>query len=245
MTPHLYPPTILKSVVLGQALWQQSQKAFGYLQVIHMTTVRTHVACGDRPALLVPSSSVHVDTRKTCHARPLSDLGLLTAADNGILCPRLVQALPCGRRRDGQCVRDISGQTVAQRLCGLHERPGWPAHTPRERADMHAGGLQPGLRSSSAATDRHRPLNCGLLDVGADLAWPDGLQGGAAKYNREPIQGWLWWAYNENSGDTGGIVTNNWQVSIKASCPFARPDLGCRGRRSPQATQLQQACCCC
>jgi endoglucanase len=22
---------------------------------------------------------------------------------------------------------------------------------------------------------------------------------------------WLYWAYNQNSGDTGGIVKNNWQ----------------------------------
>lgn len=37
------------------------------------------------------------------------------------------------------------------------------------------------------------------------------LQGGARAYNTEEINGWLWWAYNENSGDTGGIVFNDWQ----------------------------------
>ena len=25
------------------------------------------------------------------------------------------------------------------------------------------------------------------------------------------INGWNWWAYNQNSGDTGGIVWHNWQ----------------------------------
>jgi len=28
------------------------------------------------------------------------------------------------------------------------------------------------------------------------------LQGAAASYNSIPMAGWLWWAYNENSGDT-------------------------------------------
>lgn len=37
------------------------------------------------------------------------------------------------------------------------------------------------------------------------------LQGGGAKYNSVPVNGWLWWAYNENSGDTGGIVYHYWQ----------------------------------
>lgn len=37
------------------------------------------------------------------------------------------------------------------------------------------------------------------------------LQGGAKVYNSVPVNGWLWWAYNENSGDTGGIVMNQWQ----------------------------------
>ena len=27
----------------------------------------------------------------------------------------------------------------------------------------------------------------------------------------EPIYSWMWWAYNANSGDTGGIVTDDWQ----------------------------------
>lgn len=36
-------------------------------------------------------------------------------------------------------------------------------------------------------------------------------QGGAKAYNTVPVSGWLWWAYNENSGDTGGIVMNQWQ----------------------------------
>lgn len=27
-------------------------------------------------------------------------------------------------------------------------------------------------------------------------------QGGAKAYNTVPVNGWLWWAYNENSGDT-------------------------------------------
>jgi aryl-phospho-beta-D-glucosidase BglC (GH1 family) len=36
-------------------------------------------------------------------------------------------------------------------------------------------------------------------------------EGGAKAYNSVPINGWLWWAYNENSGDTGGIVHNGWQ----------------------------------
>lgn len=36
-------------------------------------------------------------------------------------------------------------------------------------------------------------------------------QGNAAQYAKQPLSGWLWWAYNENSGDTGGIVMNNWQ----------------------------------
>jgi hypothetical protein len=38
------------------------------------------------------------------------------------------------------------------------------------------------------------------------------LQGAAQEYNAIPMGGWLWWAWNENSGDTGGIVMNNWQV---------------------------------
>lgn len=37
------------------------------------------------------------------------------------------------------------------------------------------------------------------------------MQGNAAQYAKQPASGWLWWAYNENSGDTGGIVQNNWQ----------------------------------
>jgi hypothetical protein len=36
-------------------------------------------------------------------------------------------------------------------------------------------------------------------------------QGGALRYNTVPANGWAWWAYNENSGDTGGIVKNFWQ----------------------------------
>ncbi|KAF8055094.1 SYT1 [Scenedesmus sp. PABB004] len=36
-------------------------------------------------------------------------------------------------------------------------------------------------------------------------------EGGAKAYNAAPLSGWLWWAYNENSGDTGGIVMNEWQ----------------------------------
>lgn len=37
------------------------------------------------------------------------------------------------------------------------------------------------------------------------------MQGAAAAYTKQPVSGWLWWAYNENSGDTGGIVKDNWQ----------------------------------
>ncbi|GBF93230.1 glycoside hydrolase [Raphidocelis subcapitata] len=36
-------------------------------------------------------------------------------------------------------------------------------------------------------------------------------EGAAAAYNPVPVNGWMWWAYNENSGDTGGIVKNYWQ----------------------------------
>lgn len=36
-------------------------------------------------------------------------------------------------------------------------------------------------------------------------------EGGARAYNSIPLNGWMWWAYNENSGDTGGIVHNQWQ----------------------------------
>eukprot|EP00882_Tetradesmus_deserticola_P019270 GHRQ01020731.1.p1 GENE.GHRQ01020731.1~~GHRQ01020731.1.p1 ORF type:complete len:174 (+),score=52.83 GHRQ01020731.1:22-522(+) len=42
----------------------------------------------------------------------------------------------------------------------------------------------------------------------ADFAF---ARGAAAAYTKLPVTGWLWWAYNENSGDTGGIVTNKWQ----------------------------------
>uniref|UniRef100_A0A383VFK3 Glycoside hydrolase family 5 domain-containing protein n=1 Tax=Tetradesmus obliquus TaxID=3088 RepID=A0A383VFK3_TETOB len=42
----------------------------------------------------------------------------------------------------------------------------------------------------------------------ADYAF---ARGAAAAYNKVPLNGWMWWAYNENSGDTGGIVTNQWQ----------------------------------
>jgi hypothetical protein len=28
------------------------------------------------------------------------------------------------------------------------------------------------------------------------------LKGGASSYNSQPLAGWLWWAYNENSMDT-------------------------------------------
>eukprot|EP00878_Enallax_costatus_P023562 GHUV01025063.1.p1 GENE.GHUV01025063.1~~GHUV01025063.1.p1 ORF type:complete len:271 (+),score=63.78 GHUV01025063.1:645-1457(+) len=37
-------------------------------------------------------------------------------------------------------------------------------------------------------------------------------RGGARAYNWQSAAGWLWWAYNENSGDTGGIVYNNWKA---------------------------------
>eukprot|EP00775_Hariotina_reticulata_P012217 gene12217-12355_t len=44
------------------------------------------------------------------------------------------------------------------------------------------------------------------------LDFADFLQakGGARAYNWIPAAGWLWWCYNENSGDTGGIIWNNW-----------------------------------
>jgi hypothetical protein len=47
-------------------------------------------------------------------------------------------------------------------------------------------------------------FSCAVIAVGAS-------QGGAKAYNTVPVNGWLWWAYNENSGDTGGIVMNQWQ----------------------------------
>lgn len=31
------------------------------------------------------------------------------------------------------------------------------------------------------------------------------------KMGKHKHNNWVWWAYNENSGDTGGIVKNNWQ----------------------------------
>ena len=40
---------------------------------------------------------------------------------------------------------------------------------------------------------------------------PPSPQGKAAEYNNVPANGWAWWAYNENSGDTGGIVYHYWQ----------------------------------
>ncbi|KAI8472618.1 MAG: glycoside hydrolase superfamily [Monoraphidium minutum] len=36
-------------------------------------------------------------------------------------------------------------------------------------------------------------------------------EGEAKAYNSVPANGWNWWAYNENSGDTGGIVYHYWQ----------------------------------
>eukprot|EP00877_Chromochloris_zofingiensis_P000949 jgi/Chrzof1/10855/Cz05g14190.t1 len=53
---------------------------------------------------------------------------------------------------------------------------------------------------------------------GTDISWHNDFadflngQGGAKAYNTVPLNGWLWWAYNENSGDTGGLVYNNWQT---------------------------------
>eukprot|EP00879_Flechtneria_rotunda_P018345 GHRR01019242.1.p2 GENE.GHRR01019242.1~~GHRR01019242.1.p2 ORF type:complete len:147 (+),score=25.74 GHRR01019242.1:1458-1898(+) len=35
---------------------------------------------------------------------------------------------------------------------------------------------------------------------------------GARAYNWQPMAGWHWWAYNENSGDICGIVYNNWNI---------------------------------
>jgi hypothetical protein len=34
------------------------------------------------------------------------------------------------------------------------------------------------------------------------------MQGGATSYTNTPTVGWLWWCYNENSHDTGGIVSD-------------------------------------
>jgi hypothetical protein len=55
---------------------------------------------------------------------------------------------------------------------------------------------------------------------------PFAIQGRAAEYNRVPIAGWLWWAYNENSGDTGGIVMNDWQDLNWAKLRFMMTRLG-------------------
>ncbi|WIA18743.1 hypothetical protein OEZ85_003433 [Tetradesmus obliquus] len=45
----------------------------------------------------------------------------------------------------------------------------------------------------------------------ADFADFINARGGARSYNSQSMAGWLWWCYNENSHDTGGIVWDNWK----------------------------------
>ncbi|KAF6263154.1 glycoside hydrolase superfamily [Scenedesmus sp. NREL 46B-D3] len=61
-----------------------------------------------------------------------------------------------------------------------------------------------------------------LIDF-ADFA---NARGGARQYNRIPLAGWMWWAYNENSGDTGGIVHNDWQDFNWAKLRYMMDSLG-------------------
>ena len=53
-------------------------------------------------------------------------------------------------------------------------------------------------------------------------------RGDARDYNDVPVNGWLWWAWNENSGDTGGIVHNMWQDFSWEKINFHIEHLGLR-----------------
>lgn len=84
------------------------------------------------------------------------------------------------------------------------------------------GYLQgPGFCPGGGAPCRVFPVVIGetgsAFEQDADKQWLSDFadfinaQGAAAAYNRVPVNGWAWWAYNENSGDTGGIVHHYWQ----------------------------------
>ena len=42
----------------------------------------------------------------------------------------------------------------------------------------------------------------GMADIAAYLK----MEGAAADGKHHPVAGWLWWAVNPNSNDTGGLV---------------------------------------
>ena len=77
-----------------------------------------------------------------------------------------------------------------------------------------------GFCSSSGACHKF-PIIIG--EFGSFWQDPDDLQwfqdfaqwvtnsGAAADAEHEPVTSWAFWCYNANSGDTGGIVTPNWQ----------------------------------
>jgi hypothetical protein len=77
-------------------------------------------------------------------------------------------------------------------------------------AGLHLGSCTCGLVVPRPALAHARAL----FAILARCCWHAAVgasQGGAKAYNTVPVNGWLWWAYNENSGDTGGIVMNQWQ----------------------------------
>jgi len=71
MTPHVYPPTILKSVYLGEALWKQSVTAFAYLQVRAAGhRVWRTIACCAHPVLVASSCWYYICSTDACDAMP-------------------------------------------------------------------------------------------------------------------------------------------------------------------------------
>ncbi len=71
-----------------------------------------------------------------------------------------------------------------------------------------AGGGFVGAAAAAAASERALIINVCLQTTKPNQPNP---QGEARQWNTVPVNGWAWWAYNENSGDTGGIVKNFWQ----------------------------------
>jgi hypothetical protein len=76
---------------------------------------------------------------------------------------------------------------------------------------VHDAQLQLAAIAATNGCNRIRLQPCDQAHTAAHCTPPCTTQGSARRYNQIPLAGWMWWAYNENSGDTGGIVHNDWQ----------------------------------
>jgi len=215
--PHCYPPSITGGTFLGQTLWDKLAASFGYLQ-----------------------------TKGYC---PYGGGGGISAAsvDEDMMSGSSLSGSGGGEGTDAVAAAAAAASEAA-RAAGVQKieyyDPGAAAAAAAAAAPVADGPLAAQRRlqqssSSSVQAARRPSADCArfpviigefgsMFEQASDVQWMNDFAAwvGAQSSSVGAPLGWAYWAVNANSGDTGGIVSPNWQTFMWVKLRFLQEKMG-------------------